>query len=192
MLVCNWPLCISLDYSSVAKLAFNLKYYAFTQRAGNSPVGNGCPISTQLFLAADIANTFDSIPNESPPPDVLVDTIRNRLNNPDGAHESVPSVCNVLIDDLNVCHVPQHKSFSVADPVGTAHSVRLFPKESCTCPSNSSCCHILAVRKSIGMDTSRRRTICLTQLSADMMVVISWMLSTCLHVESIQGNAFHM
>lgn len=121
-------------------------------------------LHTKLFFVADVMETIETVPNESPPPDVLVDAIRNRLNNIDNAHESLPPVCNILMDDMNVCHVPQHKSFSVCDPLGTAHSVRIFPKESCTCPSNSTCCHILAVRRSIGMETSRRRTICLTQL----------------------------
>ena len=48
---------------------------------------------------------------------------------------------------------------------GNAHAIRIFPKESCTCPSTSRCYHILAVRMSIGLeDVNSRRKINLTQL----------------------------
>ena len=35
---------------------------------------------------------------------------------------------------------------------GNAHAVRLFPKESCTCPSTNLCYHIIAAKLSIGMN----------------------------------------
>ena len=42
---------------------------------------------------------------------------------------------------------------------------RIFPKESCTCPSTGRCYHILAVRMSIGIeDIGSRRKVNLTQL----------------------------
>ena len=34
---------------------------------------------------------------------------------------------------------------------GNAHAIRLFPKESCTCPSSGICYHIIAAKLSIGM-----------------------------------------
>ena len=39
--------------------------------------------------------------------------------------------------------------------VFTVQAVRLFPKETCTCPSASLCYHIMAVRMSIGMDQQK-------------------------------------
>ena len=48
---------------------------------------------------------------------------------------------------------------------GNAHAVRLYPKESCTCPSTGLCYHIMAVKLSIGMNVSpESRTVNLTQL----------------------------
>ena len=48
---------------------------------------------------------------------------------------------------------------------GNAHAVRLFPGESCTCPSTNTCYHILAARMSIGLiDKSFKKRINLTQL----------------------------
>lgn len=122
--------------------------------------------STLLLLrfVTDIVSDFDGIPNESPDPESIVDIIRSRLDNRETNHEPLAPVCTLLADDLNVCLVPGHKTFSVADQIGVAHSVRLFPKETCTCPANSTCCHIVAAKKTIGLETLQRRTICLTQL----------------------------
>lgn len=48
---------------------------------------------------------------------------------------------------------------------GNQHAVRMFPKESCTCPSTSRCYHILAVRMSIGLeDLDSKCKVNLTQL----------------------------
>lgn len=48
---------------------------------------------------------------------------------------------------------------------GNPHAIKLFPTESCTCPSTSRCYHIIAVRMSIGLeDTHSNRKINLTQL----------------------------
>ncbi len=48
---------------------------------------------------------------------------------------------------------------------GKPHAIRIFPVESCTCPSTSRCYHILAVRMSIGLeDVQSKRKVNLTQL----------------------------
>ena len=48
---------------------------------------------------------------------------------------------------------------------GNPHAVRLFPNESCTCPSSSVCYHIIAARLSIGMNlTNCSRKVNLSQL----------------------------
>ena len=55
--------------------------------------------------------------------------------------------------------------FTVVGTTGKPHAIRLFPKESCTCPSTSRCYHILAVRMSIGLeDVDSKQKVSLSQL----------------------------
>ena len=55
--------------------------------------------------------------------------------------------------------------FTVLGTTGNPHAIKLFPTESCTCPSTTRCYHIIAVRMSIGLeDTHSNRKINLTQL----------------------------
>ena len=42
--------------------------------------------------------------------------------------------------------------FTVLGTTGNPNVIRLFPKESCSCPSTGRCYHIMAVRMSIGLD----------------------------------------
>lgn len=64
--------------------------------------------------------------------------------------------------------ISQNQSLGVFTVIGTSgnpHAIRIFPKESCTCPSTGRCYHILAVRMSIGLeDVSLQRKVNLTQL----------------------------
>ena len=55
--------------------------------------------------------------------------------------------------------------FTVLGTSGKPNVIRLFPTESCSCPSTSRCYHIMAVRMSIGLDTtSCKQKVNLTQL----------------------------
>lgn len=55
--------------------------------------------------------------------------------------------------------------FTVLGTKGKPHAIRIFPKESCTCPSVGRCYHILAVRMSIGLeDINHKQKVNLTQL----------------------------
>ena len=48
---------------------------------------------------------------------------------------------------------------------GTPHAVRIFPRETCTCPSTGRCYHVLAVRMSVGLETiDSQRKVNLTRL----------------------------
>ena len=47
--------------------------------------------------------------------------------------------------------------FTVEGTGGNAHCVRIFPKESCSCPSSSSCFHIMAVRISVGLEAANNQ-----------------------------------
>ena len=57
-----------------------------------------------------------------------------------------------IIGAGKICHNEKLGVFTVEGTGGNAHCVRIFPKESCTCPSTSRCYHIMAVRMSIGLD----------------------------------------
>lgn len=54
--------------------------------------------------------------------------------------------------------------FTVVGTTGNPYAVRLFPTESCSCPSTNRCYHLLAVRMSIGLDSKQSKQINLTQL----------------------------
>ena len=72
-------------------------------------------------------------------------------------------MCRFIIEHNQISHIIG--VFTVVGTTGNAHAVRLFPKESCTCPSTNSCYHILAVRMSVGLeDMNSKRKINLTQL----------------------------
>jgi len=71
----------------------------------------------------------------------------------------------MLVEKKHISHNQSLGLFTVLGITGNQHAIRLFPKESCTCPSTGRCYHILAVRMSIGLeDTSAVRKINLTQL----------------------------
>ena len=74
-------------------------------------------------------------------------------------------LCRFIIENNQISHNQALGVFTVIGTTGNAHAIRIFPKESCTCPSTSRCYHILAVRMSIGLeDVNSRRKINLTQL----------------------------
>ena len=58
-----------------------------------------------------------------------------------------------VIEEKRITHVPKNNAFII---VGTdpqkIYLTKLFPKESCTCPATNTCYHILAARKSIGIN----------------------------------------
>ena len=70
-----------------------------------------------------------------------------------------------MIENGTIGHDHKLGVFTVVGTGGNVHAVRLFPKESCTCPSTSQCYHILAARMSVGLEaTGSHKKINLTQL----------------------------
>jgi len=56
-------------------------------------------------------------------------------------------------------------TFTVLGSNGKPHVVRLFPTEDCSCPSVSTCYHIVAVKISLGITVSKEpKKVNLTQL----------------------------
>ena len=70
-----------------------------------------------------------------------------------------------IIENKQISHNQELGVFTVLGTTGRPHAIRIFPKESCTCPSTGRCYHILAVKMSIGLeDIDSRRKVNLTQL----------------------------
>ena len=80
------------------------------------------------------------------------------------ALQDIPYSVKALALTMRVVHVPELHNFSVAGDDGRTHSVSLFPNETCTCPASTRCCHVIAARRSIGIDTTQRKPINLTNL----------------------------
>ena len=61
---------------------------------------------------------------------------------------------------------PNLHTFTIVGSEGRPQAVKLFPKQSCTCPATSTCYHILAAKLSIGLETpsSSKQILNLTQL----------------------------
>jgi len=78
--------------------------------------------------------------------------------------EPLPPVTNILASTCSVHHIPQQKVFTVSNSDGQVNAVRLFPKETCTCPASTTCGHILAAKRSVGMEQSSRKVLNLSKL----------------------------
>ena len=72
---------------------------------------------------------------------------------------SVPETVSDIARSLQVVHVPQQQCFSVAAASGNVHSVRLFPKELCTCPIKTGCAHIIAAKYSVSLQQTTVRNV---------------------------------
>ena len=70
-----------------------------------------------------------------------------------------------IIENKLISHNQELGVFTVLGTTGRPHAIRIFPKESCTCPSTGRCYHILAVKMSIGLeDMDGKQKVNLTQL----------------------------
>ena len=72
-----------------------------------------------------------------------------------------------LITDKKISFDPSLRTFIILGSGDKPHAVRLFPNETCTCPSMTQCYHILAAKMSISFDDDSKATkkkINLTQL----------------------------
>lgn len=58
----------------------------------------------------------------------------------------------------NVVHVSQLQAFLVKGICDEVHAVKLYPTQYCTCQSKDQCCHILAVKLSLGLAQSSNRS----------------------------------
>ncbi len=71
----------------------------------------------------------------------------------------------MLIKNGHVSHDPKMGAFTVLGSGGKPHVVRLFPKEDCSCPSPTTCYHIIGVKLSLGIPVYKvQKKVNLTQL----------------------------
>lgn len=71
----------------------------------------------------------------------------------------------LLIKNGHVSHDPKLATFTTLGSSGKPHVVRLFPTEDCSCPSTSTCYHIIAVKISLGIAVYKeQKKVNLTQL----------------------------
>ena len=58
----------------------------------------------------------------------------------------------------NVVHVSQLQAFLVKGVSDDIHAVKLYPREYCTCQAKEVCCHVLAVKLSLGLVQSTAKS----------------------------------
>ena len=84
----------------------------------------------------------------------------------------LPAVA-VMSTMIRVRHVPEEQVFTVTGQDGAVHACRLFPTESCTCPCSTVCCHIIAAKRSIGLEVTKRRVVKLSTLRRNARFIFS-------------------
>ena len=94
----------------------------------------------------------------------LFDDIKSKLQMHEHGTETVPNSVAAIGQEMMVTHVPAQQSFQVSLPNGNVHAVRLFPKQSCTCPATTTCSYICAVMRTVGLPLEQRKTLQLTEL----------------------------
>ena len=141
-------------------------YYRIEIARGKQNLGNYHLYSTFSSISE---TEITLIPDENVyQPEEIVQRIRQHLNETSPSEATKGSCSKVtdekghrigqltqnerarrVIDENNISLDPNLKTFTV---MGTdrPHVVTLFPKESCSCPSTSTCYHILAAKLSIG------------------------------------------
>ena len=70
----------------------------------------------------------------------------------------------IIVDNNKCIYQPEMKVFTVQGTCDV-HAVKLFPKQSCTCPAKSECYHVLSAKLYKGMDLGKKqKKITMTQL----------------------------
>ena len=126
-------------------------------------------------------NSIVSVPQPQSklyPPEEIVSRIKGKFNDSDSKisinQPSEISLSNPLsqeararklIEDCKIAHNAQLQVFTVVSSNGS-YVVRLYPEESCTCPSKKDCYHIIAAKMSIDIkvESGQPKHINLTQL----------------------------
>eukprot|EP00794_Sanderia_malayensis_P015337 gene15337-16914_t len=99
-----------------------------------------------------VENTF--------PPNTIVDALRaNRLPHhaSSGSHIDEASLAERIFTAGGIFHAKPMQAFLVRGVSEDLHAVKLYPREYCTCAPKETCCHILAVKLSLGIVQSQTK-----------------------------------
>ena len=88
-------------------------------------------------------------------------------DDPPSRTSSVQARAQQLLASNQISFDPKLHVFNVKGTSGVTRVVTIFPKESCSCPSTSSCYHILAVKLSLGAHSEKPSTRNLTRLRSN-------------------------
>lgn len=81
-------------------------------------------------------------------------------------HWTQAALAQAVIDEKRIFHCAVMQTFIVQGSKSDKYAVTLHPKEKCQCGSTGTCYHILAAKKSIGLDIEQKKTrVNLTQLA---------------------------
>ena len=100
--------------------------------------------------------------------DNIDERVKPTHNVPDCPTDTVPGSqiarAQLILDKQQCVYNPKVKAF-LLQGTSEAHAVRLFPKNTCTCPAKHECYHIIAAKLYMGMDVGKRqKRITMTQL----------------------------
>ena len=132
---------------------------------------------TRLLYCTELAADASSVQT----PDEIFEQLRNAATQR-ASEEPVPSTVAVMSTMITVRHVPGEQVFTVTGQDGAVHACRLFPTESCTCPCSTVCCHIIAAKRSIGLEVTKRRIVNLSTCRRNARFIFSLLftISDCL------------
>lgn len=69
------------------------------------------------------------------------------------------SRANLVLTEDRISFDSKLGVFIVQNSEGHHHAVKLFPKQTCTCPSTSECYHIIAAKMSLGMQPKQTKSV---------------------------------
>lgn len=99
-----------------------------------------------------------------------IEEVQIKKEAPDDPPSRTPSVqarAQQVLASNQISFDPKLHVFNVKGTSGVTRVVTIFPKESCSCPSTSSCYHILAVKLSLGAHSEKPSTRNLTRLRSN-------------------------
>lgn len=113
--------------------------------------------------------TISQLESPPPPPDSQTEIPLPESNKT--TTQTVPpttqaALAQEVLDQHRIHQVPDAQAFIIQSTKGEKYCVSLFPKEKCSCPAVSTCYHIMAAKKSVGIPIEpTKKTISLSQLA---------------------------
>ena len=149
-----------------------LKQAAATMTTASEPQRTNCTYPFATTSATDSSSqstmTTSSQLSNSTSPHPTTSNVKSDTLPGDNVLASIASIAERAATVISTGKISLDPKLSVFLINGTTDSriVRLFPAETCSCPSTSTCYHIAAARMAVGLhvESSRRKSMNLTQL----------------------------